>query len=115
MTIFDQIKADREAGSLGAHTACAHHDTLNHAVKVHGKDVVAADIRRRGRVDQLERIALVAEDNDAMFEDIRDCLKGVLNTLRPGLDGEGQDEIDVIEAIISDCDTQMAKHAEACK
>lgn len=115
MTIFDQIKADREAGSMSASTACAGEHVLSVAIQKYGADTVRADARRRGRVDQLERIALAAEDNDAMFKDIRDCLKLVLNRLRPGPDGEGQDEIDVIEAIISDCEAQMAKHAEACK
>jgi hypothetical protein len=51
---IEQMRADMEAGTGGAMSSAPSSDSLNHAVKVHGPKAVAADIRRRARVPQLE-------------------------------------------------------------
>ena len=59
---IEQMKADMEAGTPGCFSVIPSSETVNRAVKIEGKDVVAADMRRRQRLPQLEAEVLRLRD-----------------------------------------------------
>ena len=65
---IEQMKSDMEAGTPDCLSVMPSSETVNRAVKIGGKDVVAADMRRRQRVPRLEAEVLRLRE---ALEDLR--------------------------------------------